>query len=41
MSEPPLVSVVVCTFNRAVFLRKCLASLLNQENFPPFEIVVV
>ncbi len=41
MSEPPLVSVVVCTFNRAVFLRKCLASLLNQENFPPFEVVVV
>lgn len=41
MTESIVVSVVVCTFNRAIFLRKCLASLLNQENAPPFEIIVV
>lgn len=41
MTESIVVSVVVCTFNRAAFLRKCLASLLHQENPPPFEIIVV
>lgn len=41
MGNPILVSVVVCTFNRADFLAKCLASLFKQENAPSFEIVVV
>lgn len=37
----PLVSVVICTYNRVEFLHKCLDSLLRQRNAPPFEIIVV
>lgn len=41
MAKSILVSVVVCTFNRADFLDKCLESLLKQVDSPSFEIVVV
>ncbi len=41
MSDSVLVSVVVCTHNRAAFLQKCLDSLLRQENHAPFEVIVV
>jgi validoxylamine A glucosyltransferase len=37
---PPQVSVVVPTYNRAPLLRKTLASLVQQRNPPPFEVVV-
>ena len=39
----PLVSVVVCTFNRSVALRNALESLLQQRRIShdEFEIVVV
>lgn len=35
------ITVVVCTYNRAEMLEKCLASLVVQESAIPFEIVVV
>lgn len=34
------VSVVICTYNRAKYLEKCLNSL-NKQTYPNFEIVVV
>ena len=38
----PLISVVVCTHNRAVFLARCLAGLHSQELAPEqFEVIVV
>jgi glycosyltransferase involved in cell wall biosynthesis len=37
---PPQLSVVVPTYNRAQLLRKTLASLVQQRNPPPFEVVV-
>ena len=36
----PLVSVVVCTYNRARYLARCLDSL-EQQKYPYFEIIVV
>lgn len=37
---PPQLSVVVPTYNRAPLLRRTLASLVQQRNPPPFEVVV-
>jgi len=34
-------SVVVCTYNRVDFLKKCLESLLQQRNAPSYEIIIV
>jgi glycosyltransferase involved in cell wall biosynthesis len=39
--DEPLVSVIVCTYNRVDFLQKCLDSLLSQHDAPRYEIVVV
>lgn len=36
----PLVSIVVCTYNRANYLDQCIKSLLNQS-YPNLEIIVV
>jgi len=36
----PLASVVICTYNRAGYLKKCLDSMLNQ-NYDNFEVIVV
>ncbi|MDG6249248.1 glycosyltransferase [Methanocalculus sp.] len=38
--DGPLISVVVCTYNRAKFLQDCLDSLVKQE-YDNFEIIVV
>jgi len=40
LPEPPLVSVVICTYNRADYLERCFASL-DQQDYAPFEVVVV
>ncbi|MDW7733411.1 MAG: glycosyltransferase [Methanolobus sp.] len=40
MKEYPLVSVVVCTYNRAEYLDMCLDSL-NRQSYPDYEIIVV
>jgi glycosyltransferase involved in cell wall biosynthesis len=37
----PLVSVVLCTWNRAALLHGALTALVNQDHPPPHEIVVV
>ena len=38
----PLVSIIICTFNRPTFLQKCLESFYSQESpIQEFEIVVV
>jgi glycosyltransferase involved in cell wall biosynthesis len=37
----PLVSVVLCTWNRAALLDGALTALLNQHDAPPHEILVV
>lgn len=39
-SRAPQLSVVVPTYNRAPLLRRTLASLVEQRNPPPFEVVV-
>jgi GT2 family glycosyltransferase len=39
--EPPLVSIVVVTYNGLVFTRLCLESLLAHSQSPAFEVVVV
>lgn len=36
----PLVSVVICTYNRADYLKKCLDSMLDQT-YDNFEVIVV
>ena len=36
----PLASVVICTYNRADYLKKCLDSMLNQT-CDNFEVIVV
>jgi glycosyltransferase involved in cell wall biosynthesis len=36
----PLVSIVICTYNRAHYLERCIKSL-KKQNYPHFEIVVV
>ena len=41
VAGPPLVSVVICTRNRAAYLAAALESLGNQEGSPPFEVIVV
>ncbi|MEI6564880.1 MAG: glycosyltransferase family 2 protein, partial [bacterium] len=40
MSSPPLVSVIICTFNRADLLRAAIQSVLSQT-YPHLDIVVV
>jgi glycosyltransferase involved in cell wall biosynthesis len=40
MPNQPQLSVVVPTYNRAPLLRKTLASLADQRNPPPFEVIV-
>jgi GT2 family glycosyltransferase len=37
----PLISVIVVNWNRRDLLRCCLESLANQENAPPYEVIVV
>ena len=39
--DPYLISIVIPTYNRPLFLQECLYSLVNQINVPTFEIVVV
>ena len=36
----PLISIVICTYNRAEYLQKCLDSMLNQT-YGNFEVIVV
>ena len=38
--DPPLVSVVVCTYNRAFYLRRCIQSLVEQS-YSNMEIIIV
>jgi glycosyltransferase involved in cell wall biosynthesis len=38
--KPAFVSVIVCTYNRAQYLERCLDSLIKQK-YPFFEIIVV
>lgn len=38
--EPLFISVVVCTYNRVVFLKKCLQSLYEQK-YSNYEVIVV
>ncbi len=38
--EEPLVSIVICTYNRADYLERCFASL-DQQDYNNFEVVVV
>ena len=38
--DKPLVSVVIPTYNRPVYLKRCIDSVLNQ-NYPEIEIFVV
>src|SRR5690242_11297249 len=40
MPTPPLMSVVVPTYNRAPLLRRTLALLADQRGAPPFEVIV-
>jgi len=40
MKAHPLVSVVVCTYNRAEYLDVCLLSL-HRQSYPDYEIIVV
>ena len=40
INSPPLVSVIIPTFNSAGFLRKCLDSIFNQS-LKDFEIIAV
>ncbi|MBF0232148.1 MAG: glycosyltransferase [Desulfamplus sp.] len=39
MNEPPLVSVVIITYNQKIFLRECIESILEQD-YENIEIVV-
>lgn len=39
-AEKPLVSVLICTYNRADYLKKCLDSMLDQT-YDTFEVIVV
>jgi glycosyltransferase involved in cell wall biosynthesis len=39
-SNHPLVSVVVCTYNRALYLDRCIQSLINQS-YSNMEIIIV
>ena len=40
VTDSPRLSVVVPTYNRAPLLRRTLASLVQQRNPPPFEVIV-
>ena len=39
--DPPLVSIVIPTRDRAALLRTCLESILTKTSYPAFEIIVV
>ncbi|MGQ0737272.1 MAG: glycosyltransferase family 2 protein [Acidobacteriota bacterium] len=41
MTAPPLLSVVIPSYNYARFLDDCLRSIYAQENAPEFEVIVV
>src|SRR2546426_7768008 len=41
MLDPPVISVVIPTYNRARFLPEVLADVFAQRECPPFEVVVV
>jgi len=41
LAEPPVISVVIPTYNRAPFLREVLDSVFAQRDCPPFEVVLV
>lgn len=42
MNSSPLVSVIICTHNRAVFLARCLSALLDRSSVSIFwEVVIV
>ena len=39
--KPPLVSVIICTRNKADYLKRCISSLLDKTSYKNYEIIVI
>jgi glycosyltransferase involved in cell wall biosynthesis len=39
--KPPLVSIIVCTRNRADYLKRCISSLLDKTSYKNYEIILI
>ena len=40
-SHPPLITIIIPTYNGYDLLRQCVESILNKTNYPNFEILIV
>ncbi len=41
LSDQPLVSIIICTKDRANLVEKCLESIYGRTNYPNFEVILV